>query len=543
MKELYESVRDLMVGKSKEDVINSIKLNSRHVDPQTIFKEGIKQNSLDGVKYAVEELGADISVVYEDEDMYEMDPLELALNNSFYYNDNSIVKYLISKGLNIRKTIKNVNKKIQEDNILYRDVDYNKKFLDYAKSFDNSIINKFKKIIINESVRDLMVGKSLGDIKNSLGDMSYPDVMKLFLKAISKGELDVVKTLVDSGIGIHGNDEEALREAIRFDQTKIVEYLIQKGARINNKRVLDFIKIYSSTKSSKIIKNLLTTNESHIMRFDDIQNLEFRKGSLEHGDKVKQLIEFLRIYKDQNEDTMVFNKDDFEKASRMKIEDIEKLKNLPSKKSLMEFDIEITDTQIKFTNLQNRKSLHVESFNPDIRKNYEIMGVEDFYNKIGGEYKNPHIDDIEKCIKKCIGLGFDEFDKTLDLASGTGEITTILNELGYNNIDIIGCDPYLYREYTQKTKNTCLNYSFEDIQKGSLSGYEFDTIICSYGLHLADDSILAELFWNLSLISKILIIISPNNRPEVKKDYGWELDKYFKEGKSKCRIYISKNKK
>ena len=113
-------------------------------------------------------------------------------------------------------------------------------------------------------------------------------------------------------------------------------------------------------------------NES-IMRFNDFQNLEFRKGSLEYGDKVKQLIEFLRIYKDQNEDTMVFNKDDFEKASKMKISEIEELSKLPTKKSLMDFDIEITDNQIKFTNLQNRKSLHVESL--------KILTFQDFYKK------------------------------------------------------------------------------------------------------------------------------------------------------------------
>ena len=118
------------------------------------------------------------------------------------------------------------------------------------------------------------------------------------------------------------------------------------------------------------MKNINSINESHIMRFDDIQNLEFRKGSLEHGDKVKQLIEFLRIYKDQNEDTMVFNIKDFEKASKMKIDEIKQLNNLPTKKSLMDFDIEITDNQIKFTNLQNRKSLHVESI--------QILHMKDF---------------------------------------------------------------------------------------------------------------------------------------------------------------------
>ena len=120
------------------------------------------------------------------------------------------------------------------------------------------------------------------------------------------------------------------------------------------------------------MKNINPINESHIMRFDDIQNLEFRKGSLEYGDKVKQLIEFLRIYKDQNEDTMVFNINDFEKASKMKIDEIKELSKLPTKKSLMDFDIEISDNQIKFTNLQNRKSLHVES--------NQILHIEDFNN-------------------------------------------------------------------------------------------------------------------------------------------------------------------
>lgn len=182
-----------------------------------------------------------------------------------------------------------------------------------------------------------------------------------------------------------------------------------------------------------------------------------------------------------------------------------------------------------------------ESFNTSIRGNYELLGVEDFYNKVGGEYKNPHIDDIEKCIKKCISFGFDEFDNTLDLASGTGEVTSILFKLGYNDINIIGCDPYLFREYELNTGKKCLRYSFSDIQKGVLNNMLFDTIVCSYALHLSEESILPDLFWNLSLISKILIIISPNNKPVLKRDCGWELNNLFKEGKSKCRIYNSNN--
>ncbi len=108
-------------------------------------------------------------------------------------------------------------------------------------------------------------------------------------------------------------------------------------------------------------------NESQIMRFNDIENLEFRKGSLEYGDKVKQLIEFLRIYKNENDDKLVFNINDFIKASKMDIKEIEEIKNLPYKKSLIDFNIDITDKQIIFTNLQNKKSIHTESLNRILR--------------------------------------------------------------------------------------------------------------------------------------------------------------------------------
>ena len=40
----------------------------------------------------------------------------------------------------------------------------------------------------------------------------------------------------------------------------------------------------------------------------------------------------------------------------------------------MDFDIEITENQIKFTNLQNKKSLHTESF--------KILTFNDFYKEL-----------------------------------------------------------------------------------------------------------------------------------------------------------------
>lgn len=100
-----------------------------------------------------------------------------------------------------------------------------------------------------------------------------------------------------------------------------------------------------------------------IDRFIDIENLEFRKGSLEYGDKVKQLIEFLRIYKNENDDKLSFNLKDFEEKSKMSIKDLDEIIKLPYKNQLINFDIEIINNKILFTNLQNKKSVHTESIN------------------------------------------------------------------------------------------------------------------------------------------------------------------------------------
>lgn len=98
-----------------------------------------------------------------------------------------------------------------------------------------------------------------------------------------------------------------------------------------------------------------------IDRFVDIENLEFRKGSLEYGDKIKQLIEFLRIYKNENEDKLLFNLKDFEEKSKITKKDLIEIIKLPYKNQLINFDIEIINGKILFTNLQNKKSIHTES--------------------------------------------------------------------------------------------------------------------------------------------------------------------------------------
>lgn len=97
-----------------------------------------------------------------------------------------------------------------------------------------------------------------------------------------------------------------------------------------------------------------------INRYIDIENLEFRKGSLEYGDKIKRLLEFLRIFKNENDDKLLFNISDFEKKSKINIDDIIEINNLPNKKSLINFDIKIINDKVLFFNLQNKKSFHTE---------------------------------------------------------------------------------------------------------------------------------------------------------------------------------------
>lgn len=277
----------------------------------------------------------------------------------------------------------------------------------------------------------------------------------------------------------------------------------------------------------------------NVLRFKDIENIEYRKGSQNFGALLIKLMEFLRLYKDKEEQDLSFEIKDFENKSNIKIDKLKELINDEEGKTLYKFDINITDNNIIFINLTSDKNRFFESFEVDIRKNYETHGVKDYYKNVGGEYVNPHLEFIQGIMTEINDHYKIPLNNVLDLAAGKGEITTILKNQGHKNI--LGCDPYLYQEYMDNTDNKCLNYSFENIHQGALDKQKFDTIICSYALHLANKSIVPEMLWKLSLISKNLIIITPNNKPFIIEDYGWKLYNSFKMGKAKCRVYNSMN--
>lgn len=277
--------------------------------------------------------------------------------------------------------------------------------------------------------------------------------------------------------------------------------------------------------------------ETNIVKFDDFDNLEYRKGSNEFGGLLTRLLEYLRYIRSE-EKILTFNLIDFEKESHITKTELESLiKAKEDGKKLYEFEIVIDGNNVTFSKFDSGKTRPFESFNA-IRTEYEKYGVENYYKYKGHEYINPHLSDIKLVMDRLEKNGIVDFSNVLDLAAGTGEITNILYKYGYDNIE--GADLYMCNEYEKNTNKSCNKLSFSDIQKGALGGKMYSTIVCSYAMHLADKSILYQLLWQLSLVSKQLVIISPTSKPIVSED-SWELVDSYKIGKANLRVFNSNN--
>ena len=177
-----------------------------------------------------------------------------------------------------------------------------------------------------------------------------------------------------------------------------------------------------------------------------------------------------------------------------------------------------------------------------IRENYEKFGVDGYYKNNADTYSNPHI----KIIQNLMNTLTERLDLSgqniLDLCCGTGEITSILNNLSNLNSENIkdikeikGLDPYTYKIYTERTDKYCYPFDFKDIATGKLTE-NFDTVICSFGLHLCEKSLLPTVLWQLSRISRTLIIITPNKNPNCSKSEWVLLDEIIQD-RVKLRIY------
>lgn len=149
-----------------------------------------------------------------------------------------------------------------------------------------------------------------------------------------------------------------------------------------------------------------------------------------------------------------------------------------------------------------------------IRNEYAEIGVEKFYQLHGSDYRNPHEEIIARLVSIAQKKGV-VGKKVLDLCCGSGEVTLALKQC-----EVIGVDPFTTNAYYSRTGKLPLQLSFTDIAMGRLSG-QYDSVICSFALHLCPESMLPTVLWNLSEVSDTLVVISPNKRPYCDNISGW----------------------
>jgi SAM-dependent methyltransferase len=147
--------------------------------------------------------------------------------------------------------------------------------------------------------------------------------------------------------------------------------------------------------------------------------------------------------------------------------------------------------------------------------------VAGYYARFGAGYRNPHERAVRAALRAAAARWSLPLGRVLDLACGSGEATLALQELGAGQID--GIDPYTYAAYAARTGRPAERHSFEQIAAGALAGRHYDTIVCSYALHLVEPSRLPALALQLSLIAAHLVVLTPHKRPAIQPAWGWSL--------------------
>jgi SAM-dependent methyltransferase len=173
---------------------------------------------------------------------------------------------------------------------------------------------------------------------------------------------------------------------------------------------------------------------------------------------------------------------------------------------------------------------------PSIRAEYEAHGVQRYYDQFGATYRNPHEDAIRTALREAVaGWKVDLAGRVLDLACGSGEVTLMLRELGGQQID--GVDPYTGAAYYERTGQTAELYTFADIAAGVLNGRHYDLIVCSFALHLVENSRLPVLAYQLTALADTLLILTPHKRPHLTAAWGWQLYQEMLIDRVRMRLY------
>ena len=170
-----------------------------------------------------------------------------------------------------------------------------------------------------------------------------------------------------------------------------------------------------------------------------------------------------------------------------------------------------------------------------IRAAYEQHGVDGFYRVEGDNYRNPHEPTIRRALAQVATAWSLDLAHVLDLACGSGEATLALRALGANQID--GIDPYTGGAYQARTGEVAKPYTFAEIAAGVLAGRSYSLIVCSFALHLAEQSRLPLLCYRLAEVAPSLLILTPHKRPMLDEAWGWKLREETVIERVRVRLY------
>lgn len=166
---------------------------------------------------------------------------------------------------------------------------------------------------------------------------------------------------------------------------------------------------------------------------------------------------------------------------------------------------------------------------------YEAMGVEGYYAAHGATYRNPHEDGVAAALRLAVVTWPLDLSHVLDLACGSGEATLVLRALGARLID--GIDPFTGEAYRQRTGQVAESVRFEDVAAGALAGRQWSMIVCSFALHLVEQSRLPGLCRALADVSDTLVVITPHKRPTIREGWGWGIAEEVKHDRTRARLY------
>lgn len=172
-----------------------------------------------------------------------------------------------------------------------------------------------------------------------------------------------------------------------------------------------------------------------------------------------------------------------------------------------------------------------------IRAEYQRLGPAEFYHRHGGDYRNPHEHAIALGLRLAVARWTPDLSRVLDLAAGSGEATLALRSAGASAI--AGIDPYTSSAYERRTGQPAEPLSFAEVAAGALIDRRYTLIVCSFALHLCDESRLPGVAAQLAIVAPTLWIVTPHKRPRLQSAWGWDLTDEFVVDRVRFRCHTS----